>query len=73
MRELVIGRAPPCTSAATTRTTSSIFILRTSVPLRRFTSTTPSARPFLPTAIRNGSPIRSASLNFTPARSSRSS
>ena len=32
----------------------------------RFTSTTPSASPFLPTAMRNGMPIRSASLNFTP-------
>ena len=34
---------------------------------------TPSARPFLPTTTWNGQPMRSASLNFTPARSSRSS
>ena len=40
---------------------------------RTLSSTTPSASPFLPTTTWNGQPMRSASLNFTPARSSRSS
>src|SRR6185312_10314086 len=61
------------TSSTTIFAASSIFNFRTSPPLRRFSSTIPSATPFLPTASRNVMPIRSASLNFTPARSSRSS
>ena len=43
-------------------------------PVRRsFTSTLPSARPRLPMTTCSGQPIRSASANFTPARSLRSS
>jgi diketogulonate reductase-like aldo/keto reductase len=44
--------------------------VRQVIPLHH--STMPLAS-FLPTVMRNGTPIRSASLNFTPGRSSRSS
>ena len=40
---------------------------------RRFSSTVPAAAPRGPTMSCHGCPIRSASANFTPARSSRSS
>src|SRR4030095_7325179 len=40
---------------------------------RRSPRPRPSSRPRGPTVTRTGSPIRSASLNFTPGRSSRSS
>ena len=40
---------------------------------RSVSSTTPSARPRLPTVTRSGMPVSSASRNFTPARSARSS
>src|SRR5262249_23010845 len=43
-------------------------------PSRRWrSSSTPRPSPFGPTVTRSGIPIRSASLNFTPGRSSRSS
>src|SRR6185503_20125537 len=41
--------------------------------LRSRSSTTPSLRPFSPTVTRSGIPMRSASLNLPPGRSSRSS
>jgi hypothetical protein len=40
--------------------------------VRRSTNSTIPPASFLPTVMRNGTPIRSASLNFTPVRSSRS-
>src|ERR1700681_875202 len=49
-----------------------ILTSRTSRVERRTTSTVPSVT-FFPTVIRNGIPTKSASLNFTPGRSSRSS
>jgi hypothetical protein len=61
-------------SSADTRAASSpIATISTWLSLRSFHSILPSAKPRLPTAIRIGMPIRSASLNFTPGRSSRSS
>src|SRR5207248_11349466 len=65
---------PPSRTAAWVRSTTSCNATtsRSFAPLA-FHSTLPSASPFFPTAMRRGSPIRSASLNLTPARSSRSS
>src|SRR5215471_7674547 len=54
----------PTTSPVGTSTICFVF--------RSTSSTNPSAS-FLPALIRQGTPIRSASLNFTPGRSSRSS
>src|SRR4051812_45663119 len=59
---------PPSRTAACARaTTSPSATSSKSFPPRCFHSTLPSARPFLPMAMRRGRPIRSASLNFTPA------
>src|SRR5262249_25444744 len=61
------------TSAATRAATSPTGTSAASAAVRGFTSTQPRARARGPTVTRTGSPIRSASLNFTPGRSSRSS
>ena len=66
-------RAQRPMSAAALAATSPSATISTALSPRRFHSSLPSARPRLPTAMRIGRPIRSASLNFTPGRSSRSS
>ena len=59
---------------SSTRATASATGTRVFSPVtRRVTSTTPSARSRAPTLIRYGMPVSSASLNFTPGRSSLSS
>src|SRR3569833_2868768 len=72
---LVVGcqRRSALTRATTSATASSSLIFCTSGERRAFNSTTPSASPFFPRARRQGMPMRSASLNFTPGRSPRSS
>src|SRR5829696_622799 len=59
---------------ATTRFAISKLATRDSAPFRRsVTSTAPSSSVFFPTVTRRGHPIRSASANFSPGRSRRSS
>src|SRR5918995_3026514 len=59
---------------ATTRFARSKLATRDSSPFRRsLRSTAPSSSVFLPTVTRSGHPIRSASANFSPGRSWRSS
>jgi len=53
--------------------TSSGATFRVSPVARSVSSTVPSASPRLPTVTRYGIPVSSASRNFTPARSARSS
>ena len=70
------GRAPYAAGriiAASLGATSSGRSRSTSPPVRRRYSTTPSLSPRSPTVTRCGMPMRSASANFTPGRSSRSS
>src|SRR5262249_14793942 len=61
------------TRGSTRAATSPTGTSTTSVPARAFNSTHPRASARGPTVIRTGRPIKSASLNFTPGRSSRSS
>jgi tellurite resistance protein TerC len=75
---LAPGYAPVCPRAAarasrTCGTASPVATLVVSPVARCVISTTPSARPRLPTVTRTGIPVSSASRNFTPARSARSS
>src|SRR3990172_2889979 len=67
------GMASPLAISRTASRTPSRGTFRSARVARSRISTTPSLASALPTVIRIGTPRRSASLNLTPARSSRSS
>src|SRR5437867_10055929 len=73
-RDLPSGKVqPPSATSLIVGTTSASGTRRSARVLRARTSTMPSLASSLPTVTRTGNPRRSASLNFTPGRSSRSS